>query len=77
MIFHVPPRNGGQIVEVAYAAICDSMVVRRTHDRSDCTTVYHITHMLRDDECEYWQREPSNRRWRPMTQTELEAYALV
>ena len=77
MIFHVPPRNGGRIVEVAYAAPCDGMVVRRTHDRSDRTTIYHITRMLRDDVGDYWQREPRNRRWRPMKRKELEAYAVV
>jgi hypothetical protein len=33
MIFHTPPANQGQIVEVSYAYILDG-VVRRTHDRS-------------------------------------------
>lgn len=76
MMFHIPPQNGGRIVEVAYAAK-DGKVFRRTFDQSDRTTVYHVSAQLMDDECDYWQREPRNQRWRKMTRKEREAYALV
>lgn len=76
MVFHVPPRNGGQIVEVSYAAHC-GVVIRKTHDRGDRTTVYHVSPMMRGDAGDYWNGSPRNRRWRLMTRKELEAYALV
>lgn len=76
MIWHVPPENGGRIVEVAYTAR-DGKVIRRTYDRSDRTTVYHISTRLMDDECDYWNHEPRNQRWRKMTRRELAQYDLA
>lgn len=76
MVFHVPPRNGGQIVEVSYA-IKDGIVFRKTHDMGDRTTVYHVSPMMRGDAGDYWNSAPLNRRWRLATLGELLEYALV
>lgn len=37
--FVMPPENGGQMIQCAYAATSDA-IVRRTQDMSDGTTVY-------------------------------------
>ena len=77
MNFITPPRCQGRIVEVSYAAPHDGTVIRRTHDRSDRTTVYHVSQLLIDDECDWWNHEPKNKRWRKLTRRELEAYGLA
>jgi len=75
IVFHVPPRNQGQIVEVAYAAV-DGMVIQRVYDRSDRSINFSTSKMLKGDEGEYWNGEPSNKRWRRMTIEELRQYGL-
>lgn len=40
MTMYISPRNQGQIVDVAYGWI-EGVLYRRTHDRSDRTTVWH------------------------------------
>lgn len=75
IMFHVPPRNQGQIVEVAYAAV-DGMVIQRVYDASDRSIDFYISKMLKDDEGDYWNGEPSNKRWRKMTNKELHQYGL-
>ena len=70
-VFHVPPRNQGQIVEVAYAYIAGTdEVVRRIHDQSDGSMEYAVSKALADDEGDYWQREPRNKRWRTISREE-------
>ena len=70
-IFHVPPENQGQIVEVAYAAV-GGHVVERTHDRSDGSTRYSVSKMLADDQGEYWNGAPRNKRWKPISERQFE-----
>lgn len=70
MTFQVPRRNQGQIVEVAFAAH-DGVVYMRVHDRSDRTTQYSVSRMLADDEGDYWNGEPRNKRWRTITASQL------
>jgi len=70
-IFHTPPRNQGQIVEVTYAMI-DDQVIRRIHDRSDMTTRYAISRASVGDEGDYWNREPHNCRWRKIGAAEVD-----
>lgn len=70
MTFHVAPRDQGQIVEVAYAATEDGRVIRCRYDRSDGTTEYHVSTMLRDDKGDYWDAPPANRRWRLLSAKE-------
>jgi len=72
-IFHVCPRNQGQIVEVAYAA-CYGDVVRRITDRSNGSVTFDVAKMRKDDEGDYWQTEPSNRRWRKISEKEAGRY---
>lgn len=67
MIYHVAPKNQGQIIEVAFAATGDGRVLRRITDRSDRTVRYAIADMHRDDAGDYWQTVPRNRRWRPIS----------
>lgn len=67
--FHVPPRNQGQIVEVAYGADSAGLVFRRTLDRSDGSTRYAVADSADcgcDSECscfEPWNGEPSGFDW--------------
>jgi hypothetical protein len=63
IIFHVPPVNQGQIVEVAYGA-SNGVVIKRIHDRSDKTTSYYRSKMLASDYGDYWNSEPENARWK-------------
>ena len=76
--FHVTPRNQGQIVEVAYAA-CYGDVVRRITDQSIGTgrsgrVKYAVSKMRADDEGDYWQATPANRRWRKISEAEAQRY---
>lgn len=76
--FHVSPRNQGQIVEVAYAA-CYGDVVRRITDQSIGTgrpgrVEYAVSKMRADDEGDYWQATPANRRWRKISEAEAQRY---
>lgn len=74
--FHVPPRNQGQIIIVSYAAAYP-YVLRHQHDRSDNSHSYEISHMHSKDECDYWNGEPPNRRWRRMTAEEVRNFGLA
>jgi hypothetical protein len=73
--FHVPPRNQGQIVEVAYAAV-DDHVIQRVYDASDRTTEFYVSKMLVDDQGDYWNGEPANKRWRRIKGQELRRFGL-
>ena len=42
LTFLPPPRNQGQMIEVAYAGDYQGNVIKRVHDRSDRTTQYFI-----------------------------------
>ncbi len=72
MRFHVPPVNQGQIVEVSYASD-DGYVFRCRYDQSDRTKVYAMSRCLTGDEGDYWNGPPSNRRWRKISEDEIEA----
>ena len=50
LTFLTPPRNQGQMIEVAYAGDYQGNVVKRVHDRSDRTTEYFIAALD-------WERE--------------------
>lgn len=77
LTFHVPPRNQGQMVEVAYAADFESnVVIQRVHDQSDRSVAYYISDMM-DDDGDYWNGAPPNKRWRMMTNDERQRYRLV
>ena len=70
--YHVAPINQGQIVEVAYAACDGGYVVRRTVNQSigadrPGRTEYAVSKMRADDEGDYWQSTPTNRRWRKIS----------
>lgn len=69
--FHTPPHNQGQIVEVSYALV-GSSVIRWTFDASDRTSTYAISQALRDDDGDYWNRTPRNRRWRNLDKAEVQ-----
>jgi hypothetical protein len=73
--FHLPPVNAGQIVLVSYAA-ANGWVIERTYDQSDRSTGYRISKALADDEGDYWNGEPANRRWRKLTAAEMKRYGL-
>ena len=67
-MFHTPPRNQGQIVEVSYAS-ADGYVIRRSLDQSpDGPTEYAISRCLSGDEGDYWNGGPRNRRWRKISE---------
>lgn len=61
--FMLPPENQGQIVEIAYALV-EGLVIRRRYDRSDGETRYHASKCLVEDEGDYWNHAPANKRWR-------------
>jgi hypothetical protein len=77
--FHVPPRCQGQMVEIAYAATEDGHVVKARTDRSEPGegSTYVISAMLKDDDGDYWNGEPHNKRWRDLTPAELKRYGLT
>lgn len=68
--FHTPPANQGQIIEVSYAMI-DGLVIRRIHDRSDRRTEYATSQGLDNDEGDYWNCEPDNTDWEPISAQDL------
>jgi hypothetical protein len=68
--FHTPPRNQGQIVEISYTQI-DGRVIRKVFDQSDRTTEYAVADALDDDEGDYWNDEPGNSDWKPISAQEL------
>jgi hypothetical protein len=51
--FTIPPEEGGQLIQCAFAATPD-LAVRRTHDQSDGTMVYQII----DWDCIHGKFEP-------------------
>ena len=69
--FHTPPANQGQIVEISYTQI-DGTVIRRTYDRNDRSTIYHASKAHLKDEGDYWNGEPSNTRWKKITEADAE-----
>lgn len=73
--FHVPPRCQGQTVEYAYG-MWMGVVYRRITDRSigpdrPGRVTYAQSQARLDDEGDYWNGEPSNRRWRTISEAEL------
>ena len=74
-VFHTPPRNQGQIVEVSYALV-GSTVIRRTYDQSDRSIEFARSKSLISDEGDYWQTTPANRRWRKISEAEAQRYEL-
>ena len=75
MEFHVPPANGGQIVEVAYA-MEDGMVFQCIYDASCRSVRFLVSKALVRDQGDYWNGAPANRRWRTLTAIELQPVAL-
>ena len=75
LVFHTPPQNQGQIVAESYA-MADGLVICHRSDASDRTSEYFVSRALRDDEGDYWNAPPTNRRWRKMTAAELRRYGL-
>jgi hypothetical protein len=73
MRFHTPPANQGQIVEVSYAC-SEGYVIRRRYDQSDRTTDYAIAKCLNDDDGDYWNGAPANKRWSALTGAKLERW---
>ena len=71
MTMHTLPRNQGQTVEVAYGQR-DGLVFRRRLDRSTQTETWAVSTILAHDTGDYWQQAPRNRRWRTITQPEME-----
>ena len=72
LTFHVPPKNQGQIVKVAYA-VTEMGLVRRIYDRNDQQEEYSIHKWTRalnkyDDP---WNSSPpvspNSRWWKPLT----------
>lgn len=74
--FHVPPANQGQMIIISYAAAYP-YVLRHQHDRSDNSHSYEISRVVSNDEGDYWNGEPPNRRWREMTAEELRNFRLA
>ena len=70
-MFFTPPANQGQIVEVSYAVVGER-VVRKHHDRSDGTTTYADSKLLNDDDADYWNAAPANRKWRVISAAQFE-----
>jgi hypothetical protein len=58
-----PPECGGQIIDVSYAAD-GNRVLMHVHDRSDGSHAYYSSKRLADDEGDYWNGSPANRRWK-------------
>lgn len=68
--FHVPSENGGQIVQVSYAADeTEGKVVMRIYDGSDGSETYYVSRALVDDTGDYWFYGPDNKRWREVIAT--------
>ena len=65
-----PPECQGRIVEVSYALRGDK-VLRRHFDRSDRSTCFFSSTVLTDDQCEWWNGEPRNKRWRRLSRREI------
>lgn len=68
--FYVPPRNQGQIVEVAYASTPDG-VLMRSRDASDGTTVCRMANWTRalrrwDDNGGAMNSPPPKARWKKL-----------
>jgi hypothetical protein len=74
--FIVPPRNQGQIVEVSYAGTLDGYVIRQIYGQCDQKKSFAISRALVDDDGEYWNGSPKNKRWRKMTEKEMTKYGL-
>lgn len=74
--FHVPPRNQGQSVTYSYAQTEDGHVIECREDRSDGETSYRISKALANDEGDYWNGGPRNKRWRAVTPKEIKRYGL-
>lgn len=71
MIFHTPPKNQGQMVTYSYASAEDGMVIQRVHDSSIGRTSYYSSKALSNDDGEYWNQAPKNKRWKWLTALEL------
>ena len=72
MNMHVAPEDQGQIVECSYGHH-NGYVYRRTWDRSDNSERFDASPMLVDDDGEYWNGPPANRRWRRISADEFDA----
>lgn len=70
LTMHIPPVCQGQIVEVAYGLHLGT-VYRRVTDRSDSSVEYARSRALADDEGDYWNREPGNRRWAAISEAQF------
>lgn len=66
MKMYVAPVDQGQMVEVSYGQ-WDGTVYRCCHDRSDHEVTWWASRALRDDEGEYWNGPPKNKRWRQVS----------
>lgn len=76
MKFFTPPECQGQIVTYSYATTLiksKAYVIEERYDASDRTTTYSISRMKVSDQGEYWNRGPSNRRWRKISQAEFDS----
>lgn len=76
--FFVCPKNRGQITEVAYSQD-DNVLIRRTYDSSDNTTVYEVAEDESDNGYDLWQEEPDidDDEWHAMTVAEAKAYGIA
>lgn len=57
-----PPEDQGQIVVVSYA-LCYDVVIQRWLDQSDGQIIWSKSRALKNDEGDYWNGGPSNKRW--------------
>lgn len=63
MNFIVPPENAGQIIENAYCLFGD-YVYKRVYSRATLNCIYFKSKALKNDEGDYWNRAPRNKRWK-------------
>lgn len=62
MRFIIPPENAGQIIENAYCLYGD-YVYKRVYGRDTRNCIYFRSKSLKNDEGDYWNGAPRNKRW--------------
>lgn len=62
--FHTPPKCSGQTVLASYGCDDNGFVYRKIIDQSDNAMTIDRSRMLMDDDGDYYNSEPRNKRWR-------------
>jgi hypothetical protein len=47
-------------------------VIRRIYDQSDRSMEFHVSKALLDDQGDYWNGAPTNKRWRKISKAEVD-----